>query len=123
MSELYDNGEYGLAHEGRSLSADELAEYWRSLCDGYPIVSIEDGMDEEDWSGWKTLTDRLGERAQLVGDDLFVTNPERLRRGIEAGVANSILVKVNQIGTLTETFEAVRAANEAGFTAVVAEPS
>ena len=94
----------------------ELAAYWADAVDRFPIVSIEDGMDEEDWDGWKALTDAIGDRCQLVGDDLFVTNPERLQRGIEAGVANSILVKVNQIGTLTETFEAVRMAREAGYT-------
>ena len=88
-----------LAHEGRSLSADELAGYWAELAARYPIVSIEDGMDEEDWDGWKTLTERLGASVQLVGDDMFVTNTERLRRGIEMGVGNSILIKVNQIGT------------------------
>ena len=100
-SELYDDGRYELAHEGRSLSAAALADYWAELAARYPIVSIEDGMDEEDWDGWRTLTERLGSRLQLVGDDLFVTNTERLRRGIDAGVANSILIKVNQIGTLT----------------------
>ena len=99
-----------------TLSPAELAAYWADVVDRYPIVSIEDGMDEEDWDGWKALTDALGDRCQLVGDDLFVTNPERLGRGIEAGVGNSILVKVNQIGTLTETLEAVRMAREAGYT-------
>ena len=92
-----------LEHEGRTLSPDEMAGYWADLAGRYPILSIEDGMDEEDWDGWKALTDRIGDRVQLVGDDLFVTNTERLARGIDAGVANSILVKVNQIGTLTET--------------------
>ena len=105
-----------LEHEDRTLTPDEMAAYWESACDRFPIVSIEDGMDEEDWDGWQALTDRLGDRCQLVGDDLFVTNPERLRRGIEAGVANSILIKVNQIGTLTETLEAIRIAREAGYT-------
>jgi enolase len=100
-----------------------MAAYWESACDRYPIVSIEDGMDEEDWDGWKVLTERIGDRCQLVGDDLFVTNPERLRRGIEAGVANSILIKVNQIGTLTETLEAIRIAREAGYTAVMSHRS
>ncbi len=113
-SELYSDGSYRLEHEGRTLSAAELADYWADLCDRYPIVSIEDGMDEEDWDGWGTLTERLGDRIQLVGDDLFVTNPERLRRGIDSGVANAILVKVNQIGTLSETLEAMRIAKEAG---------
>jgi enolase len=122
-SEIYAEGSYGLAHEGRSLSAAELAGYWADVVDRYPILSIEDGMDEEDWDGWKALTDAIGDRCQLVGDDLFVTNPERLRRGIDAGVGNSILVKVNQIGTLTETFEAVRMAREAGYSAVMSHRS
>jgi enolase len=122
-SEIYDGGAYVLEHEGRSLAADELAAYWGDLCARYPIVSIEDGMDEEDWDGWKTLTDAVGERVQLVGDDLFVTNTERLRRGIDAGVANSILVKVNQIGTLTETLDAIATARAAGYTAVMSHRS
>ena len=122
-SELFENGSYELEHEGRSLSGAELADYWADLAGRYPIVSIEDGMDEEDWDGWKALTDRLGDRVQLVGDDLFVTNTERLRRGIEAGVANSILIKVNQIGTLTETLEAIDMARGAGYTAVMSHRS
>jgi enolase len=122
-SEVFRDGAYVLEHEGRSLSAAELADYWAQLADRYPILSIEDGMDEEDWDGWRALTERLGERVQLVGDDLFVTNTERLRRGIESGVANSILVKVNQIGTLTETLDAVRTAREAGYTAVMSHRS
>ena len=122
-SEVYENGAYVLEHEGRSLSPAEMASYWEDACARYPIVSIEDGMDEEDWDGWKLLTERLGERVQLVGDDLFVTNPERLRRGIELGVGNSILVKVNQIGTLSETLEAIRIAAEAGYTAVISHRS
>ncbi len=122
-SEIYRDGAYRLTHEGRVMSSEELAEYWRSLCDRYPIVSIEDGMDEEDWAGWKILTELIGDRIQLVGDDLFVTNPERLRRGIEAGVANSILVKVNQIGTLSETLEAIDIARAAGYTAVMSHRS
>jgi enolase len=122
-SELYREGAYVLEHEGRTLSAAELADYWSDLVARYPIVSIEDGMDEEDWDGWKKLTARLGERAQLVGDDLFVTNTERLRRGIESGVANSILIKVNQIGTLTETLEAIAMARTAGYTAVMSHRS
>jgi enolase len=122
-SELYRGGAYDLANEGRKLTAPELADYWSDLAARYPIVSIEDGMDEEDWSGWRTLTEKLGDRIQLVGDDLFVTNTERLRRGIEAGVANSILIKVNQIGTLTETFEAISMAAEAGYTAVISHRS
>ena len=122
-SELCEDGVYRLEHEGRTLSSEEMAAYWEDLAARYPIVSLEDGMDEEDWDGWKLLTDRVGDRLQLVGDDLFVTNPERLRRGIEAGVANSILVKVNQIGTLTETLEAVRIAREAGYSAVMSHRS
>jgi enolase len=122
-SELFEGGAYRLEHEGRSLSSEEMAAYWEDACARYPILSIEDGMDEEDWDGWKQLTDRLGERVQLVGDDLFVTNPERLRRGIETGVGNSILVKVNQIGTLTETLEAIRIARDAGYTAVISHRS
>jgi enolase len=122
-SELFENGSYALEHEGRTLSSSELAAYWAEMAERYPILSIEDGMDEEDWDGWGELTQRLGERVQLVGDDLFVTNTERLRRGIELGVANSILVKVNQIGTLTETLDAVRTAQEAGYTAVMSHRS
>jgi enolase len=122
-SEVFADGAYVLEHEGRSLSPQEMASYWEDACSRYPIVSIEDGMDEEDWDGWKLLTERLGERVQLVGDDLFVTNPERLRRGIELGVGNSILVKVNQIGTLTETLEAIRIARQAGYTTVISHRS
>jgi enolase len=122
-SEIYENGSYVLEHENRTLSAREMADYWRDAAAKYPIVSIEDGMDEEDWDGWKLLTDTIGERVQLVGDDLFVTNPERLRRGVELGVGNSILVKVNQIGTLSETLEAIRTAREAGYTAVISHRS
>jgi enolase len=122
-SELYSEGAYVLEHEDRSLSAAELAGYWADLAGRYPIVSIEDGMAEEDWDGWKTLTERVGEAVQLVGDDLFVTNTERLRRGIDLGVANSILIKVNQIGTLTETLEAIAMAREAGYTAVMSHRS
>jgi enolase len=122
-SELFADGVYALEHEGRNLTSDEMAAYWDDICSRYPVISIEDGMDEEDWDGWKLLTERLGDRAQLVGDDLFVTNPERLRRGIELGVGNSILVKVNQIGTLTETLEAIRVARDAGYTAVISHRS
>jgi len=122
-SEIYQNGAYELEHEGRSLDAAEMAAYWEEMAGRYPILSIEDGMDEEDWEGWKALTDRIGDRVQLVGDDLFVTNSERLRRGIDSGVANSILVKVNQIGTLTETLDAIRTAGEAGYTAVMSHRS
>jgi enolase len=122
-SELYQDGRYVLEHEGRTLSADELADYWADISERYPVVSLEDGMDEEDWDGWRTLTERLGERVQLVGDDLFVTNPERLRRGIEGGVGNSILVKLNQIGTLTETLETIAIAKDAGYTTVISHRS
>ena len=122
-SEIFDGGVYVLEHEGRSLAADELADYWADLCARYPIVSIEDGMDEEDWDGWKLLTDAVGDRIQLVGDDLFVTNAERLQRGIDLGVGNSILVKVNQIGTLTETLDAIAVARAAGYTAVMSHRS
>jgi enolase 1/2/3 len=122
-SEIFRDGAYDLHHEGRKLSSDELAVYWGDLVDRYPIVSIEDGMHEEDWDGWRAVTERLGDRVQLVGDDLFVTNTERLRRGIDAGVANSILIKVNQIGTLTETLEAVDMARGAGYTAVMSHRS
>jgi len=122
-SELHAGGRYELHHEGISLDPGEMAAYWAEAVDDFPIISIEDGMDEEDWEGWKLLTERIGDRVQLVGDDLFVTNPERLRRGIEGEVANSILVKVNQIGTLSETFEAIRMARDAGFTTVISHRS
>jgi enolase len=100
-----------------------MAEYWHDARTRFPIVSIEDGMDEEDWDGWKALTEKIGDRCQLVGDDLFVTNPERLERGIERGVGNSILIKVNQIGTLTETLEAIQIARDAGYTTVISHRS
>jgi enolase len=122
-SELYRDGAYVLEHEGRTLSAAEFTDYWADLAERYPIVSLEDGMDEEDWDGWRVLTERLGASLQLVGDDIFVTNTQRLRRGIETGVANSILIKVNQIGTLTETLQAVAMARDAGYTAVMSHRS
>jgi enolase len=122
-SEVFADGRYDLEHEGRTLSSEEMAAYWEDIASRYPVLSIEDGMDENDWDGWKALTDRIGDRVQLVGDDLFVTNPDRLREGIERGVGNSILVKVNQIGTLTETLEAVRTAREAGYTVVMSHRS
>ena len=122
-SEIYSGGVYDLEHEGRKLTAAELAAYWGELAGKYPILSIEDGMDEEDWDGWKALTDAIGDKVQLVGDDLFVTNVERLKRGIDAGVANSILIKVNQIGTLTETLAAISMARDAGYTAVMSHRS
>ena len=109
--------------DGRELTSQEMAAYWTDWAEKYPIISIEDGMDENDWEGWKTLTERIGSRVQLVGDDLFVTNTKRLSRGITAGIANSILIKVNQIGTLTETYEAVEMAKRAGYTAIVSHRS
>jgi enolase 1/2/3 len=122
-SELYEGGAYVLEHEGRALMPAELAAYWADISTRYPVLSIEDGMDEEDWDGWGALTAEIGDRVQLVGDDLFVTNTERLRRGIEARVANSILIKVNQIGTLTETLDAIGTARDAGYTAVMSHRS
>jgi enolase len=122
-SEIFEGGQYDLASEGRKLSSGDMAAFWAEMCGKYPIVSIEDGMDEEDWDGWKALTDQVGERIQLVGDDLFVTNTERLKRGIDSGVGNSILIKVNQIGTLTETLDAISMAREAGYTAVMSHRS
>ena len=122
-SEIHDGDGYVLASEGRTLDADGLTDYWAALAGRYPIVSIEDGMDEEDWAGWETLTARLGGGLQLVGDDIFVTNTQRLARGIEAGVANSILLKVNQIGTLTETLEAIAMARGAGYSTVISHRS
>jgi enolase len=122
-SEVHRDGSYVLEHEGRSLDSAAMASYWAQIAERHPVISIEDGMDEEDWEGWRLLTERLGDTVQLVGDDLFVTSPERLRRGIAERVANSILVKVNQIGTLTETLEAVRVARDAGYTAVISHRS
>ena len=122
-SEIFENGAYELEHEGRTLSSADLVEYWSDISSRYPVISIEDGLDEEDWDGWRLLTEKIGDRIQLVGDDLFVTNTERLRRGIESGAANSILIKVNQIGTLTETLDAIRMADEAGYTAVMSHRS
>jgi enolase len=122
-TEFFSEGSYHLAGEGRTLTSDEMAAYLADLADRYPIVSIEDGMAEEDWDGWASLYGLVGDRVQLVGDDLFVTNVERLERGIQLGVANSILVKVNQIGTLTETLEAVEMANANGWTAVMSHRS
>ncbi|MHB1969184.1 MAG: phosphopyruvate hydratase [Acidimicrobiales bacterium] len=122
-SELYRDGAYHLAGEGRVLSSAELVDYWADLCARYPIVSLEDGMAEDDWDGWAALTARLGDRVQLVGDDVFVTNTELLTQGIERGVANSILIKLNQIGTLTETLEAVALATGHGYSAVISHRS
>ena len=122
-TEFFKDGQYHISGEGRVLGSGEMAEYLADLTRRYPIFSIEDGMAEDDWEGWKTLTDLVGNTVQLVGDDLFVTNPVRLKRGIADGVGNSILVKVNQIGTLTETLEAVSVANRAGYTAVMSHRS
>jgi enolase len=122
-SEFYEKGAYQLVGEGETLSGEEMVEFWDDWVTRYPIVSIEDGLDEADWDGWKKLTDRLGNRVQLVGDDLFVTNPKILKEGIEKGVANAILIKVNQIGTLSETLEAVQIARDAGYAAVMSHRS
>jgi len=122
-TEFFKNGAYAMEGEGKTLSSAEMALYLAELCDAYPIASIEDGMAEDDLEGWKTLTDRLGDRIQLVGDDVFVTNPKRLAMGIERGIANSILIKVNQIGTLSETLEAVSDAHRAGYTAIMSHRS
>ncbi|ARC85737.1 phosphopyruvate hydratase [Clostridium argentinense CDC 2741] len=122
-SEFYEDGKYNLAGEGRVLTPEEMANYYVELCEKYPIISIEDGMAEEDWEGWKHLTEKLGKKVQLVGDDLFVTNTKRLEMGIEKEVANSILIKLNQIGTLTETINAMEMASRAGYTAVVSHRS
>jgi enolase len=123
-TELYkEDGKYHLEGEGRVLTSEEMVAFWEDLANKYPIISLEDGLSEDDWDGWKLLTERLGKKIQLVGDDLFVTNTERLSKGIKMGVANSILIKVNQIGTLTETIEAIQMANRAGYTAVVSHCS
>lgn len=118
-----ETGKYELKGEGRELTSDEMVDYWEKLVDKYPIVSIEDGMAEEDWDGWKKLTERIGNKVQLVGDDLFVTNKERLQKGIEMGCANSILIKVNQIGSLTETLETIELAKTHGYTCVISHRS
>lgn len=122
-SEIYEDGNYHLKGEGVTKTSDEMITYYKELISKYPIVSIEDGLDENDWEGWRKLTEELGSQVQLVGDDLFVTNTEKLARGIETGVGNSILVKVNQIGTLTETFDAIEMAKKAGYTAVISHRS
>ncbi len=122
-SEYYKDGKYVLEHEGKTLTAAEMVDFFEDWVNKYPIISIEDGMAEEDWEGWKLLTDRLGKKVQLVGDDLFVTNTQRLEDGIYRGVANSILIKLNQIGTLTETLNAIEMANRAGYTAVISHRS
>ncbi len=122
-SEFFEDGKYNLAGEGRVLTPEQMADYYVELTEKYPIISIEDGMAEEDWAGWKYLTDKVGDKVQLVGDDLFVTNTTRLQRGIESKTANSILIKLNQIGTLTETLNAIEMASRAGYTAVVSHRS
>ncbi len=122
-TEFFKDGKYVLAGEGKSLDSAQMVDFWKKWVDAYPIVSIEDGLAEEDWDGWKHLTDVLGSRIQLIGDDIFVTNVERLARGISLGVANSVLIKLNQIGTLTETLDAIEMANKAGYTAVVSHRS
>jgi enolase len=122
-SEFYKDGQYQLSGEGKSFDSEGFAEYLSGLCDRYPIVSIEDGMDESDWDGWKVLTDKLGSKVQLVGDDLFVTNTKILKQGIEKGIGNSILIKFNQIGSLTETLDAIKMAQDAGYTAVISHRS
>jgi enolase len=122
-SEFYKDGSYKLESEGLSLSSAQFSDYLATWCDKYPIISIEDGMAEDDWEGWKTLTTRLGDKVQLVGDDIFVTNTRILREGISQGIANSILIKINQIGTLTETFAAIEMAKRAGYTAVISHRS
>ena len=118
-----EDGKYNLAGEGIVKTSAEMVDWYEELCDKYPIISIEDGLDENDWAGHKLLTERLGKKVQLVGDDLFVTNTEKLARGIEEGIGNSILIKVNQIGTLTETFDAIEMAKRAGYTAVISHRS
>jgi enolase len=122
-SEYYQDGVYNLASENVRLTRSQMVDYLAAWCDKYPIISIEDGMSEHDWEGWKLLTDRLGRKVQLVGDDLFVTNTRILKQGIAKGVANSILIKINQIGTLSETFAAITMANRAAYTAVVSHRS
>jgi enolase len=122
-SEFYRDGRYHLAGEGRVLAPDELVEYWAGICAAYPVVSLEDGTAEQNWDGWRALTERLGERVQLIGDDIFVTNPAILRTGIERGIANSILIKLNQIGTLTETLDTIALARDAGYRCVISHRS
>lgn len=122
-TEFYKNGKYVLAGENRQLSPEEMADFYKDWVERYPIISIEDGMAEDDWAGWKIITEKLGEKIQLVGDDLFVTNKKRLKKGINEGVANSILIKLNQIGTLTETLDVIETAKRAGYTAVVSHRS
>jgi enolase len=122
-TEFYKNGKYNLEGEGKVLTPTEMVKYYKNLVEKYPIISIEDGMAEEDWEGWQELTAKVGKKVQLVGDDLFVTNTKRLKKGLDMGVANSILIKVNQIGTLSETLDAIEMAKTAGYTAVVSHRS
>ena len=122
-SEFYKNGKYELAGEGKSLSSEEMVEYYANLCNKYPIASIEDGLDEGDWDGWKIMTQRLSDKIQLVGDDLFVTNKKILQEGIDKGVANAILIKLNQIGTVSETMQTMRLASRNGYNNVVSHRS
>jgi enolase len=122
-SEFFKNDRYALAAEGKTFDAEEMVRFYESLVRDFPIVSIEDGLAEDDWEGWRLLTERLGGKIQIVGDDIFVTNVERLERGIESGVANSILIKLNQIGTLTETLDAIEVAKRAGYTSVISHRS
>ncbi len=122
-TEFFEDGKYHLKGEDKTLSASEMADYYAAMCDNYPIISIEDGLAEDDWDGWKALTEKIGDRCQLVGDDLFVTNPTRLKDGIDRGIGNSILVKVNQIGSLSETLEAVNMAHKARYSAVMSHRS
>ena len=122
-SEIYEDGKYHLKGEGRTLTSAEMVDFYAELCEKYPIISIEDGLDENDWEGFKLMTERLGDKVQIVGDDLFVTNTDKLSRGIKEGIGNSILIKVNQIGTLSETFEAIEMAKRAGYTNVISHRS
>ncbi len=122
-SEFYEDGQYNLSGEGQVFTAEGFADYLKGLTERYPIISIEDGLDESDWAGWKILTDKIGEKTQLVGDDLFVTNTKILKEGIDKKIANSILIKFNQIGSLTETLEAIQMAKAAGYTAVISHRS
>jgi len=122
-SEFYKDGEYNLSGEGKVFSADGFSDFLGELCEQYPIISIEDGLDESDWAGWKYQTDKLGDKVQLVGDDLFVTNTKILKRGIDEKIGNAILIKFNQIGTLTETLEAIKMAQDAGFGVVISHRS
>ncbi|MFO7917338.1 MAG: enolase C-terminal domain-like protein, partial [Anaerolineae bacterium] len=122
-SEIYKEGKYVLAREGETLSSEEMADFWAQWVEDYPIISLEDGMDEDDWEGWSELVSRVGDRAQIVGDDLLVTNVERIRKAISLNAANALLCKVNQIGTLTEAIEAVEMAHRAGWTSIVSHRS